>query len=240
MYKLYISYRYLSNKPPLPPPQASEDNPLPLQIYNWKDRSFREIILTPSRKWPGEGMLGVTIKFDSYRDAEEQILHVLEVETNSPAEIAGLQPFKDYILGTAERAFLDADSLSQELLSNLDKPVEFYVYNSDTDEVRMVVIMPTEDWGGEGVLGANVAFGFLHVLPSHCCRTIGRSSETDAHKDVNSPFGSNMLNTDKPVEGAASDVDRSSSSSIDPSSSSSSSEAPPTSTSIETSSSGRK
>lgn len=180
-------------------------------------------------------MLGVTIKFDSYRDAEEQILHVLEVETNSPAEIAGLQPFKDYILGTAERAFLDADSLSQELLSNLDKPVEFYVYNSDTDEVRMVIIMPTEDWGGEGVLGANVAFGFLHVLPTHCCRTIGRSSETDAHKDVNSPFGSNMFVTDKLVEGAAIDVDRSNNSSIDPSSSSSSSssEAAPTSTSIE-------
>jgi len=152
-------------------------------------------------------MLGVTIKFDSYRDAEEQILHVLEVETNSPAEIAGLQPFKDYILGTAERAFLDADSLSQELSSNLDKPLEFYVYNSDTDEVRIVVIMPTEDWGGEGVLGANVAFGFLHVLPGHCCRTIGRSSETDAHKDVNSPFGSNMF-ADKPVDAAVSEADK--------------------------------
>lgn len=31
------------------------------------------------------------------------MLHVLEVETNSPAELAGLIPFKDYLLGTAER-----------------------------------------------------------------------------------------------------------------------------------------
>lgn len=48
-------------------------------------------------------MLGVTIRFDSHKDAEEQMLHVLEVETNSPAELAGLVPFKDYLLGTAEK-----------------------------------------------------------------------------------------------------------------------------------------
>ena len=31
------------------------------------------------------------------------MLHVLEVEANSPAELAGLVPFKDYLLGTAEK-----------------------------------------------------------------------------------------------------------------------------------------
>lgn len=77
----------------------------------------------------------------------------------------------------------------EELQANIDKPVEFYVYNVDTDEVRIVVLMPTQvmfyilflnlivnllkDWGGEGILGANVAHGFLHVLPAHCCNTIG-------------------------------------------------------------------
>lgn len=106
------------------------------------------------------------------------------------------------------QAFTDADVLHQELMDHLDRPVEFYVYNTDTDEVRVVVLMPTEvkkvfflkvcsfchkpirfvrcfanimcntdqDWGGEGergVLGANVAYGYLHVLPAHCCQTIG-------------------------------------------------------------------
>ena len=45
----------------------------------------------------------MTIRFDSFKDAEEQMLHVLEVEPDSPAELAGLQPFKDYLLGTAEK-----------------------------------------------------------------------------------------------------------------------------------------
>lgn len=54
-------------------------------------------------------MLGVTIRFDSHKDAEEQMLHVLEVETNSPAELAGLVPFKDYLLGTAEKVCVQTE-----------------------------------------------------------------------------------------------------------------------------------
>ena len=42
------------------------------------------------------------------------------------------------------KAFTDADVLHQELMDHLDRPVEFYVYNTDTDEVRVVVLMPTE------------------------------------------------------------------------------------------------
>mmetsp|Transcript_16823 Transcript_16823/g.28537 ORF Transcript_16823/g.28537 Transcript_16823/m.28537 type:complete len:302 (-) Transcript_16823:1123-2028(-) len=172
--------------------KASEDQPLPLQIYNWKNKTLREITLTPSKNWPGEGMLGVTIRFDTFKDAEEQMLHVLEVEPNSPAELAGLQPFKDYLLGTAEKAFVDAEVLSVELLDHLEKPVEFYVYNTDTDEVRVVVLMPSEDWGGDGILGANVAYGYLHVLPAHCCETIGVSNAGEAGKGMSSPFGQNQ------------------------------------------------
>jgi hypothetical protein len=48
-------------------------------------------------------MLGVTIRFDSYKDAEEHVIHVLEVEPNSPADIAGIKPMTDYLLGTAEK-----------------------------------------------------------------------------------------------------------------------------------------
>jgi hypothetical protein len=33
--------------------------------------------------------------------------------------------------------------LQAELLEHLDRPVEFYVYNTDSDEVRVVVLMPT-------------------------------------------------------------------------------------------------
>lgn len=97
----------------------------------------------------------------------------------------------DYLLGTAEKVFKDTEVLYQELKENIEKPVEFYVYNSDRDEVRVILLMPTTDWGGEGILGANVAYGFLHGLPSSCCQTIGMANEESTHRVINSPFGFN-------------------------------------------------
>lgn len=55
------------------------------------------------RNWGGQGMLGVTIRFDSFWRAEESLVRVLEVVPDSPAELAGLQAEDDYLLGTAEK-----------------------------------------------------------------------------------------------------------------------------------------
>lgn len=113
------------------------------------------------------------IKFDTFHDAEDNMCHVLDVDMNSPAELAGLQPLTDFLLGTTENVFKNSDILFESLSNNIDKPMEIYVYNSDTDEVRLTVLMPTSDWGGEGILGASVAHGYLHSLPSKCCESIG-------------------------------------------------------------------
>jgi len=156
--------------------KESEDKELPITVYNCKNHSLRELVLVPSKNWPGEGMLGVTIRFDSYHDAEEHLCRVLEVEPDSPAELAGLQPDSDYLLGTPEKVFKDTDVLFDELQENLNRPVEFYCYNSTTDQVRVVVIMPSNEWGGQGILGAQIAHGYLHGLPSSCCETLGTSN----------------------------------------------------------------
>jgi S1-C subfamily serine protease len=154
--------------------KASEDKPLPLTVYNCKSHTLREIVLVPSRNWPGEGMLGVVIRFDSYHEADEHMCHVLEVEPHSPAELAGLQAQTDYLLGTAECAFKSSDDLYSVLQSNLEMPVEFYVYNILTDEVRICVLMPSTQWGGQGILGASVGVGYLHSFPASCCQTLGK------------------------------------------------------------------
>ncbi|KAE9029174.1 hypothetical protein PR003_g2957 [Phytophthora rubi] len=153
----------------------SEDRPMQLQVFNVKAQSTRELQLTPSRKWPGKGLLGVTIRFDSYEGAEDQLLHVLNVAEASPAERAGLRADSDYLLGTPERVFTDAEDLHDEILDALDGSFQCYVYNSLEDQVRIVSIVPTERWGGDGVLGAEVGHGYLHRLPSVCRGTIGSS-----------------------------------------------------------------
>ncbi|EGB04761.1 hypothetical protein AURANDRAFT_6242, partial [Aureococcus anophagefferens] len=137
----------------------TRDRPLPCVVYNLKSRQTRSVTITPTRNWGGQGMLGVTIRFDTYHKADEHLVRVLEVAPGSPAEIAGLRAGTDYLLGTAERV------LNDECTLHLDKPVEFYVYNTETDEVRVVVLLPTYSWGGGGCLGAAVAHGYLHRLP---------------------------------------------------------------------------
>ncbi len=72
-----------------------------------------------------------------------------------------------------ETVFKNTDVLFDVLKDNLEKPVDFYVYNSATDEVRVVVLMPSSEWGGAGILGASVAHGFLHGLPGDSMSTIG-------------------------------------------------------------------
>ena len=47
----------------------------------------------------------MTIRFDFYDQSEEHLVRVLEVVPNSPAELAGLQPMTDFLLGTAETVF---------------------------------------------------------------------------------------------------------------------------------------
>jgi hypothetical protein len=48
-----------------------------------------------------------------------------------------------------------------------------HIYIHMNLKVRIAVVMPSDQWGGEGLLGAGVAQGFLHGLPSDCCNTIG-------------------------------------------------------------------
>ena len=124
----------------------------------------------------------------------------MEVEPNSPAELADLIEFKDFLLGTAEKVFKNADILFEELKEHIESPIEFYVYNQDSDDVRTVVLMPSTQWGGEGILGASVGSGYLHTIPSKCCQTIGMSQDQSL-KGMHSPFGNNAVaNNDSVIQ----------------------------------------
>ncbi|RQM21615.1 hypothetical protein B5M09_007431 [Aphanomyces astaci] len=93
----------------------SEDKPLQLSVYNIKSQTTR-------------GMLGVTIRFDSFDGVEDHLLHVLEVAKKSPADVATLEPGADYLLGTPERVFRDPEDLYDEIVEHLDQPFQCYVY----------------------------------------------------------------------------------------------------------------
>lgn len=146
-------------------------------VHNIKSNSQRLIKITPSSSWGGAGLLGVTIRLDDYGGADKRLIRVLSVEHNSPAAIAGLVPMKDFLLGTTSTSFDSDEILADVLMVHADRIVEIYVYNLESDIVRVVTLMPTLSWGGRGYLGAEVGTGYLHRFPKTCRGTDGVSIE---------------------------------------------------------------
>lgn len=53
--------------------QESEDKPLYLEVYSSESKESRHVTLTPSRAWPGEGLLGIVIRLESYEAIVETV-----------------------------------------------------------------------------------------------------------------------------------------------------------------------
>lgn len=46
--------------------QASLNRPITLEVYNSTTNDVREVKLTPSANWPGEGLIGLKMKMTTY------------------------------------------------------------------------------------------------------------------------------------------------------------------------------
>nr|XP_057925307.1 Golgi reassembly-stacking protein 2-like isoform X2 [Doryrhamphus excisus] len=145
--------------------KASVEKPVKMLVYSSKTLELRESTVTPSNLWGGQGLLGVSIRFCSFEGANENVWHVLEVEPNSPAAIAGLRPHTDYVIG-ADTVMNESEDLFSLIESHEGKGLKLYVYNTDTDNCREVVITPNSAWGGEGSLGCGIGYGYLHRIPT--------------------------------------------------------------------------
>ncbi|XP_018540294.1 Golgi reassembly-stacking protein 2 [Lates calcarifer] len=141
------------------------ERPVKMLLYSSKTMAVREATVTPSNMWGGQGLLGVSIRFCSFEGANENVWHVLEVEPNSPAALAGLRAYADYIIG-ADSVMNESEDLFSLIETHEGKELKLYVYNTDTDNCREVVITPNCDWGGEGSLGCGIGYGYLHRIPT--------------------------------------------------------------------------
>ncbi|KAI8898745.1 GRASP55/65 PDZ-like domain-containing protein [Globomyces pollinis-pini] len=133
---------------------------LPLIVYNSKTMALRNVSVVPVEN----GGLNSTVKLCDFRDAHERVWHVLEVSKDSPASSAGLIAFKDYILGSPNVLLNDNNDFADLIQVNQNKPLSLYVYNTDMDVVREVVIVPDSNWGGLGSLGCEIGYGFSHRI----------------------------------------------------------------------------
>ncbi|CAB0002044.1 unnamed protein product [Nesidiocoris tenuis] len=137
---------------------------LKMTVYSSKTQSVRTVNITPSNTWGGQGLLGVSIRFCSFEGANETVWHVLEVHPSSPAELAGLKPFSDYIIG-ADSIMHESEDLFTLIEAHEGRALKLYVYNIDQDACREVTITPNSNWPGEGSLGCGIGYGYLHRIP---------------------------------------------------------------------------
>lgn len=102
--------------------------------------------------------------------------HVLRVQDNSPGQKAGLEAFFDFILAIGNtRLDQDNDTLKELLKASIDKEIQMTVFSSKTQNIRVVNIMPSTTWGGQGLLGVSIRFcsfeganeNVWHILEVH-------------------------------------------------------------------------
>lgn len=121
--------------------------------------------------------LGLTLQWTAL-SVVTNIWHVLDVPANSPADIAGLLPYSDYILGTPEGVLHGESGLSELVEDHIGRPLRLYVYNNEYNVTREVTIQPSREWGGEGALGCVLGYGALHRLPAPLSEPVHAPGET--------------------------------------------------------------
>ncbi|KAK4552017.1 hypothetical protein LTR86_010694 [Recurvomyces mirabilis] len=138
-----------------------------LGVYTAKGQTVRELYVpipsvTTEDKSPG---LGLALQWGSLSQTND-VWHILDVMPNSPADVAGLLPYGDYVIGSPDGPLRGDAGLNSLIDSFTDRPLRLFVYNHECDVTRLVTITPSRNWGGEGALGCVLGFGALHRVPA--------------------------------------------------------------------------
>lgn len=103
-------------------------------------------------------------------------VNVLQVQDGSPGQKVNLEPFFDFIVAIENTKLdQDNDTLKTLLKENIDKTIKMLIYSTKTQSVREVMITPSANWGGQGLLGVSIRFcsfeganeNVWHVLVSY-------------------------------------------------------------------------
>ncbi|QLQ78701.1 hypothetical protein HG537_0B00500 [Torulaspora globosa] len=161
---------------------AHSNNTIKLNIWSAKGGTFRDEYISIVSK-DGTNLEDVSLSSNSMRESEHVFqplgfkvqwtpliastftYHVLNINLETgPAALAGLISDEDYIIGCQDGLLATGgETLLQDIVrSRANHELSLYVYNVVHDCVRPITV----HIGGDGRLGCNVGYGFLHRIPT--------------------------------------------------------------------------
>ncbi|KAF2176339.1 hypothetical protein K469DRAFT_700060 [Zopfia rhizophila CBS 207.26] len=133
-----------------------------LGIFSAKGQKIREVYLPIPADKP---TVGLSLQWTPL-SVTDNVWHILDVIPNSPADVAGLLPYGDYVIGSPEGLVRGESGLGELVEDYLNRPLRLFVYNHEYNVTRPITITPSRAWGGEGALGCVLGFGALHRIPA--------------------------------------------------------------------------
>lgn len=161
---------------------ASANSTLKLNVWSAKGGTFRDEYISVLSKDETK-LEDVSLSSGSMKESERAFqtlgfkvqwspliaatftYHILNINSHAgPAAQSGLIPDEDYIIGCQDGLLATGgETLLQDIVrSRANHDLQLYVYNMVHDCVRPITV----HIGGDGRLGCNVGYGFLHRIPT--------------------------------------------------------------------------
>lgn len=108
---------------------------------------------------------------------------VLRVYPNGPGSRAGLKAYFDFIIGIGQARFnRESGSLREILKASVDQKLKMSVFNTRTKQVREVEIVPSLNWGGNGLLGISIKHTSFDRADERVWHVVEVESNSPAHQ----------------------------------------------------------
>mmetsp|Transcript_63582 Transcript_63582/g.112301 ORF Transcript_63582/g.112301 Transcript_63582/m.112301 type:complete len:189 (-) Transcript_63582:360-926(-) len=111
---------------------------------------------------------------------------VTNISPQSPGEKAGLQ-LTDFILtmNGQDIAFIDPEKIMTTVKNSVDRPIHLTVYNTSSDRIRDVVLTPSSEWPGDGLLGIKIKLNTYDTAYDYSSNVYSKEDdEENSYSDV--------------------------------------------------------
>ncbi|CDU16615.1 hypothetical protein YYC_02175 [Plasmodium yoelii 17X] len=166
-----------------------ENKELILYVYNCRYAKMKEIKIVPM-KWSGNGLLGININYERFNALYEGV-KILKTFNNSSDFESNLMENSDYIIGHENNIIRNKKELTEYLDNTINIKSkddlcksQMYIYNSNTEKVRKIIINLYEIWENIEFLEGNIKSKHLQAIPICNKEHLNNITEENNFKEI--------------------------------------------------------